>query len=297
MFGDSPIEKIEKWLKDLVAEFVQNILMRASETINDVVGVMSENITKTPFEWNSSLFYALRRVTDAAIVPIAIGIMSIIICYDLITACMDRNNMKEFDTSIFFRFIIKAWVAIYFINNVFTICSGILGIGSEIAKKALEKLFTESDNIQVVLASDEFKAVLADCSLADLGLTCLLSLLVYIISLAVMIIVMIVTAGRMIELLIYFCAAPIPFATMTNKEWSSIGFNFLKTFFALALQAFFIVIVLAIYVILFNLNVTNITTDFNSLSGALFNWICYSIICCFMLLKTGSVSKSILGAH
>lgn len=295
-WGD-PVEKIENWFKDTLAEMAQNSLVRASETIGGVVDATSDSISKTPKTWNPDLFESLQNVSDVAIVPIAVGIMSIIICYDLITACMDRNNMKEFDTSIFFRFIIKAWVAIYFINNVFSICGALIELGSDIAEKALGTLFTEEQQITLVLKSEEFKNVLTDCSLGDVILTGLLSLLVYIISLAVMVIVLIVTAGRMIEILIYFCAAPIPFATFTNKEWSNVGFSFLKNIVALALQGFFIVITLAIYVILFNLNVTNITTDFNSLSGALFNWICYSIVCCFMLLKTGSISKSILGTH
>lgn len=294
---ESPVDKINDWLKDILAEFAQKSLIRASETIGDVVGIMRDNITQTPDKWNKGLFDSLKAVSDTAILPIAIGIMSIIICYDLITACIDRNNMKEFDTSIFLRFIIKAWVAIYFMNNTFYICGSLFKIGSNIADTALTTLFDEKTTISAEIASTKFHELLTTCSIGDLALTCFLSLIVYIISVAVMVIVLVVTAGRMIEILIYFSAAPIPFATMTNKEWSNIGFSFLKNMVALALQAFFIVLTLAIYVLLFNLNVTGITENFDSMSGALLNWICYSIVCCFMLLKTGSISKSILGAH
>lgn len=292
-------EAIENFITNQLSEMTQSSLVRAGDTITGVVDAMSDSITKTPQTWNNDLFVKLKAISDSAIMPIAIAIMTIIICYDLITACIDRNNMKDFDTGIFFRFAIKGWVAIYFINNVFTICGALFEVGASVAKIALDKLFDETVIDMATLGSHEFKMVLKSLSIGDLGLACVLSLLVYIISIAVMVIVMVVTAGRMIEVLIYFSAAPIPFATMTNKEWSNVGFSFLKNILALALQAFFIVVVLAIYVILFTTNVTGIEEieGLKSLSGVLLQWICYSVVCCFMLLKTGSISKSICGAH
>lgn len=292
-------EAIEDFITNQLSEMTQSSLVRAGDTITGVVDAMSDSITKTPQTWNNDLFVKLKAISDSAIMPIAIAIMTIIICYDLITACIDRNNMKDFDTGIFFRFAIKGWVAIYFINNVFTICGALFEVGASVAKIALDKLFDETVIDMATLGSHEFKMVLKSLSIGDLGLACVLSLLVYIISIAVMVIVMVVTAGRMIEVLIYFSAAPIPFATMTNKEWSNVGFSFLKNILALALQAFFIVVVLAIYVILFTTNVTGIEEieGLKSLSGVLLQWICYSVVCCFMLLKTGSISKSICGAH
>lgn len=297
------VEKVQEFIEDFITDtlsgMAQSCLVRAGNTITDVVDVMGDSITKTPQTWNSDLFTKLKAISDTAIMPIAIAIMSIIICYDLITACIDRNNMKDFDLGIYLRFGIKGWVAIYFMNNVFTICSAFFEIGASIAKTALEKLFDETAMDMSTLESESFKNILSGLSIGDLGLACILSLLVYIISIAVMVIVMVVTAGRMIEVLIYFSAAPIPFATMTNKEWSNVGFSFLKNIFALALQAFFIVVVLAIYVILFTTNVTGIDkiTGLKSLSAVLLQWICYSVVCCFMLLKTSSISKSICGAH
>lgn len=292
-------EFIEDFITDLLSGMAQSSLVRAGNTITDVVDVMSDSVTQTPQTWNAELFNKLKAISDSAIMPIAIAIMTIIICYDLITACIDKNNMKDFDLGIFLQFGIKGWVAIYFMNNVFTICGALFEVGSSIAKTALDTLFDETAVDMAVLGTAEFKSVLSSLSIGDLGLACILSLLVYIISIAVMVIVLIVTAGRMIEVLIYFSAAPIPFATMTNKEWSNVGFSFLKNILALALQAFFIVVVLAIYVILFTTKVTGLSEvhGLESLSSVLLQWICYSVVCCFMLLKTGSISKSICGAH
>lgn len=309
-FGSS----IEDFFQDLLSGVLQKSLSGAYDVITDSVGLLEGKISETPQQFGGGgVFTALKAISDAAILPIGIGIMAIIICYDLITACIDSNNMKDFDTAIFFKFIIKAFVAIYLLNNVFSLCGSIFQLGANIAGVAFNALFKNSNGNSFVtsgtngslintstgelLKSEEFKNILSELDVSDLVLSCFLSTIVYIISLAVMIIVLVVVSGRMIEILIYFCAAPIPFGTLTNKEWSNVGFSYIKNIFALALQGVFIVITLAIYVVLFNANVTNIAADYKSMTGALFNWICYSVVCCFMLLKTGSISKSILGAH
>lgn len=309
-FGSS----IEDFFQDLLSGVLQKSLSGAYDVITDSVGLLEGKISETPDQFGGGgVFTALKAISDAAILPIGIGIMAIIICYDLITACIDNNNMKDFDTAIFFKFIIKAFVAIYLLNNVFSLCGSIFQLGANIAGVAFNALFKNSNGNSFItsgtseslinkstgelLKSDEFKNILSELDVSDLFLSCFLSTIVYIISLAVMIIVLVVVSGRMIEILIYFCAAPIPFGTLTNKEWSNVGFSYIKNIFALALQGVFIVITLAIYVVLFNANVTNIAADYKSMTGALFNWICYSVVCCFMLLKTGSISKSILGAH
>lgn len=293
---DGIFETLEEWIKSSLAEGIRNCLRRASETMGDMVDVMNENITDTPQTWNNTLFNTLETISQTAIVPIAVALMAIILCYDLITSVIDKNNMKDVDVSIFFKFGIKAWIATYFINNVFTIVGSIFELGSSIANTALTKLFDENRKFNDILSSQDFVDMLSECELMDLCGAFLLSFSAYVITLIVMLIILIVTAGRMIEILVYFCGAPIPFATFANKEWNNVGFSFIKNMFALALQAFFIVIIVAIYIILFNANVIE-PTDFAGLTGSLIEWICYSVICCFMLLKTGSIAKSICNAH
>lgn len=305
--GESLTDKIGDWietfLQELLGEAVEKNLLTAAENIEGVVTIVEVNVTKTPDTWNSTLYTALQNISNVAIMPIAIGIMSIILCYELITACLDRNSFKEFDTSIFFRFIVKAWVAIYFMNNVFTIFTALMNVGANVAQTAMNQLFNENIALRDQLAqlfepgTGTFIFWYYDYGVGDLLCSLLLSLIVYIVSLAIIVIVMIVTAGRMIEILVHFCAAPLPFATMTNKEWSHVGFSFLKTMLALALQAFFIVVILAIFVIMFSTQVITALQDLKSLSGALVSWICYGVVCCFMLLKSGSISKSICGTH
>ncbi len=85
---------------------------------------------------------------------------------------------------------------------------------------------------------------------------------------------------------------PIPLATMTNRDWSHTGQNYLKSLFALAFQAFLIMVCVGIYSVL----VQSIATDGN-ISGAIWACMGYTVLLCFALFKTGSLSKSLFGAH
>ena len=104
--------------------------------------------------------------------------------------------------------------------------------------------------------------------------------------------VMIVLVGRMIEIYIYCSIGAIPFATMTNREWGQMGQNYLRGLVALGMQGFFIMICVAIYAVL----VGQITSGTN-LHIAIWQCAGYTVLLCFSLFKTGSVSRSIFNAH
>ena len=192
---DGIFEALEDWLRETLVGGVQNCLKNAGTTMGDMIDVMNENITDTPQTWNNTLFRTLETISQTAIVPIAVALMAIILCYDLITATIDKNNMKDTDISIFFRFGIKAWVATYFINNVFTIVGAIFELGADIADKALTSLFGENQKFNDVLSSQEFTEMLSECELIDLFGALILSFSAYVITLVVMLIILIVTAG------------------------------------------------------------------------------------------------------
>ncbi len=42
------------------------------------------------------------------------------------------------------------------------------------------------------------------------------------------VLITVILYGRMIEIYLYCSVSPIPFATMTNREWGQIGNNYLK---------------------------------------------------------------------
>lgn len=62
--------------------------------------------------------------------------------------------------------------------------------------------------------------------------------------------IMVILYGRMIEIYLICSVAPIPFATMTNREWGSIENNYLKSLFALGVHGFFIMVYVGICAVL-----------------------------------------------
>ena len=102
----------------------------------------------------------------------------------------------------------------------------------------------------------------------------------------------VVLVGRMIEIYIYSSISPVPFATLTNREWGQIGNNYVKGLLALGFQGFFIMVIVGIYCVL--VHSMTIAADVHS---ALFSIAGYTVVLCFALFKTDNVSRSIFGAH
>ena len=106
------------------------------------------------------------------------------------------------------------------------------------------------------------------------------------------ILITVVMYGRMIEIYLYTSVAPIPFATFTNREWGQIGNNYARGLLALGFQGFFIMVIVGIYCVL----VQSMTVSAD-VHGALFSIAAYTVVLCFALFKTGSISKSVFNAH
>ena len=105
--------------------------------------------------------------------------------------------------------------------------------------------------------------------------------------------IFLVIYGRMIEVYLVTSIGPIPFATMVNREWGSTGQNYLRSLLALGFQAFLIMICMGIYAVL----VEGISTSGDNISAAIWGCMGYTVLLCYTLFKTGSLAKSLFGAH
>ena len=103
---------------------------------------------------------------------------------------------------------------------------------------------------------------------------------------------MLVIYGRMIQIYLVTSLGPIPLSTMANGEWRSMGQNYLKSLLALAFQAFLIMVCVGIYAVL----IQSIGTG-GDISGAIWRAMGYTVLLCFCLFKTGSISNAVFGAH
>ena len=260
--------------------------------VNTKVGSIAGEVSQTPSTWNASIFQMIRTLSDNVIVPIAGMIITFVLCYELISMVMEKNNFHEFDMWFFFRYLFKACIAVVIVSNTSDMVMAIFDIGNHIVTSA-GNMITGSTSIDVEstlrLMLEEQFVTMEIGELMALGMeTMLLSFSMKIIS----VLITVILYGRMIEIYLYVSVAPIPFATMTNREWGSIGSNYIKGLLALAFQGFFIMVCVAIYSVL----VSSITIATN-IHTALWGVAGYTMLLCFSLFKTGSLSKAIFNAH
>lgn len=287
----SILEKIEQAIKDLLIGWIESNLTNMFTDVNDKVGIIASEVGKTPSTWNGSIYSMIRGLSESVIVPIAGIIITFVLCYELISMITEKNNLHEMDTWMFFKWFFKAAVAIYLVTNTFDIVMAVFDIGQTVVAGA-GGFLSGSTNIDIDATLASMQASMEAMNIGELlGLsieTLLISLCLKIMS----ILITVILYGRMIEIYCTVSVAPIPIATMSNREWGSIGTNYLKGLFALAFQGFLIMICVGIYAVLIN----NMIIAAN-IHSALFSVAAYTVILCFSLFKTGSLAKSIFNAH
>ena len=237
------------------------------------------------------IFNLIQNLSQTVIVPIAGLIITFVLCYELITMVTQKNNFHEFETYNIFLWIFKAYVAIYLVTNTFNITMAVFDVGQHVVNNAAG-VISGNTAVDATEAISRIVDALEDMELGDLFLLSMETMLISVTMHILSIIITVILYGRMIEIYLYTSIAPIPFATMTNKEWGNIGNNYLKGLFALAFQGFFMMVCVGIYAVL--VNAMTISSD---LHAAMFSVAAYTVILAFSLFKTGSLSKSIFNAH
>lgn len=289
MFGI--IDAIEEWIRDLLISMITSNLTTLFDDVNTKVGTIATEVGRTPQQWNGGIFNMVRSLSENVMVPIAGIIITFVLCYELITAITDKNNMHDIDTFLFFKFFFKAGVAVYLLSRTFDITMAVFDVAQTVVNRAGD-IISGNTNIDI---TSTIAAMQTQMQTMELGGLVQLALETMIISLCLKIMSILITVilyGRMIEIYLTVSVAPVPFATMTNREWGNIGTNYFKSLFALGFQGFFMMVCVAIYAVL--VNSMTVAADIHA---ALFSIAAYTVILCFSLMKTGSLSKSIFGAH
>ena len=284
-------EKIEEWIHDLLVTFITGNLTTMFTDVNDKAGTIATEVAKTPQGWNSNIFNMIHNLSDSVIVPIAGMIITFVLCYELISMITEKNNMHDLDTWMFFKWFFKAWIAVYLVSHTFDITMAIFDVGQHIVNAAAGVISSDTA-IDVTATITDMQTKMETMELGELLQlsmeTAVVSLCMKIIS----ILISVVLVGRMIEIYIYSSISPVPFATLTNREWGQIGSNYVKGLLALGFQGFFIMVIVGIYCVL--VHSMTIAADVHS---ALFSIAGYTVVLCFALFKTDNVSRSIFGAH
>lgn len=288
---DSLWEAIEKWLKDLLIDGITGNLSGMFDNVNTQVGEIAGDVGMTPSAWNGNIFSMVRSLSETVIIPIAGIILTFVMCYELIQMVIEKNNMHEIDTWIFFKWIFKTFVAVYLITNTFNIVMAIFDMSQHVVSGAAGVIITDT-NIDITSVITDMETRLGEMEVGTLLGIWLQSMVVGLTMHILSACIFVVIYGRMLEIYMTTSLAPIPFATMANREWGGMGQNYLKSMLALGFQAFLIMVCVGIYSVL----VQSIATDDDIITAI---WTCmgYTILLCFTLFKTGSLAKSIFSAH
>lgn len=284
-------EKIEEAIRELLTNFVSSNLTTMFTDVNDKTGTIAAEVGQTPQAWNSSIFNMIESLSNSVIIPIAGMIITFVLCYELISMVTERNNMHEIDTWMFFKWVFKSFIAVYLVTNTFNITMAIFDVGQHLVNSAAGVL-GGSTTIDIASTITEMETAMESMELGELLQLSLETMLVSMCMKIISILITVVLYGRMIEIYLYTSVAPIPFATMTNREWGQIGNNYARGLLALGFQGFFIIVIVGIYCVL--VNSMTVAADIHS---ALFSIAAYTVILCFALFKTGGISKSIFNAH
>ena len=285
------LDTIQEWLKSILIECILGNFSGMFDQINTQVGEVAGEVGKTPATWNAGVFSMIRDLSDNVVVPVAGLIITFVLTYELITMIIDRNNLHDFDTFTIYKWIFKAFVAVYLVTHTFDITMAIFELGQHIVQQSAG-IITGSTSIDFAAALGDVESQLDAMGIGELIGLLVETLLLRITSPILSLCIMLVLVGRMIEIYIYCSVGAIPFATMTNREWGQMGQNYLRGLAALGLQGFFIMICVAIYAVL----IGGITSGGN-LHISIWKCAGYTVLLCFSLFKTGAVSKSILNAH
>jgi len=284
-------EKITEWLKGLLISGITSNLTGLFDGVNEKVAEVAGTVGTTPQGWNGSIFNMIKTLSDNVVVPIAGIILTIVMTYEFIQMIMERNNMHDFETFTFFKWIFKTFAATLIVTNTWNIIMGVFDMAQHVVNQAAGIVISDTA-LDVTAVVSDLEASLQAMDIGPLFGLWFQSLLVGIISWIISICVFIIVYGRMIEVYLVASLGPIPMATMANHEWGQIGQNYLRSLFALAFQAFLIIVCVAIYAVL----VQSIAADTDVIKAV---WTCigYSVLLCFTLFKTSSLSKAIFNAH
>ena len=287
---DSILQSIEDWFKDLLVSGIMNNLTNTFDSVNNQVGQIAAEVGRTPSNFSPAIFNMIRTLSENVIMPIAGLILTFIACYELIQLVISHNNLANFETWIFWKWIFKTFVAVTLITNTMNITMAVFDVAQHVVSQAggIIGSSTAIDASTLAAMQTTLEAMDIGPLLSIFLQSFVVQFLMYILSALIFVIVY----ARMIEIYLMVSLAPIPFATFGNREQSMIGQNYLRSLFALGFQGFLIMVCVGIYAVL--IQTVAFTSD---IIGSLWGVMGYTILLAFTLFKTGAVAKSILHAH
>lgn len=286
----SILEQITDWLKSMIISGIMGNLSGMFDSVNQQVGQIAGDVGTTPANFSPAVFSMIRNISESVILPIAGMVLTFIACYELIQMLIEHNNLANFETWTFFKWVFKTFLAVTLISNTFNITMAVFDVAQQVISRSGGLISGSTSVSDATLTA--MQATLEGMDLGPLLGLYLQTFVVQVTMLALSAIIFVIVYGRMVEIYLMVSLAPIPFATFGNHEQSHTGQNYLRSLFALGFQGFLIMICVGIYAVLIqNLSFSdNIIISIWGVMG-------YMVLLAFTLFKTGSLAKSVFAAH
>lgn len=286
----SILEQITDWLKSMIISGIMGNLSGMFDSVNQQVGQIAGDVGTTPANFSPAVFSMIRNISESVILPIAGMVLTFIACYELIQMLIEHNNLANFETWTFFKWVFKTFLAVTLISNTFNITMGVFDVAQQVISRSGGLISGSTSVSDATLTA--MQATLEGMDLGPLLGLYLQTFVVQVTMLALSAIIFVIVYGRMVEIYLMVSLAPIPFATFGNHEQSHTGQNYLRSLFALGFQGFLIMICVGIYAVL----IQNLSFSDNIISS-IWGVLGYTVLLAFTLFKTGSLAKSVFAAH
>ena len=286
----SILEQITDWLKSMIISGIMGNLSGMFDLVNQQVGQIAGDVGTTPANFSPAVFSMIRNISESAILPIAGMVLTFIACYELIQMLIEHNNLANFETWTFFKWVFKTFLAVTLISNTFNITMAVFDVAQQVISRSGGLISGSTSVSDATLTA--MQATLEGMDLGPLLGLYLQTFVVQVTMLALSAIIFVIVYGRMVEIYLMVSLAPIPFATFGNHEQSHTGQNYLRSLFALGFQGFLIMICVGIYAVL----IQNLSFSDNIISS-IWGVLGYTVLLAFTLFKTGSLAKSVFAAH
>lgn len=286
----SILEQITDWLKSMIISGIMGNLSGMFDSVNQQVGQIAGDVGTTPANFSPAVFSMIRNISESVILPIAGMVLTFIACYELIQMLIEHNNLANFETWTFFKWVFKTFLAVTLISNTFNITMAVFDVAQQVISRSGGLISGSTSVSDATLTA--MQATLEEMDLGPLLGLYLQTFVVQVTMLALSAIIFVIVYGRMVEIYLMVSLAPIPFATFGNHEQSHTGQNYLRSLFALGFQGFLIMICVGIYAVL----IQNLSFSDNIISS-IWGVMGYTVLLAFTLFKTGSLAKSVFAAH
>ena len=286
----SILEQITDWLKSMIISGIMGNLSGMFDSVNQQVGQNAGDVGTTPANFSPAVFSMIRNISESVILPIAGMVLTFIACYELIQMLIEHNNLANFETWTFFKWVFKTFLAVTLISNTFNITMAVFDVAQQVISRSGGLISGSTSVSDATLTA--MQATLEGMDLGPLLGLYLQTFVVQVTMLALSAIIFVIVYGRMVEIYLMVSLAPIPFATFGNHEQSHTGQNYLRSLFALGFQGFLIMICVGIYAVL----IQNLSFSDNIISS-IWGVLGYTVLLAFTLFKTGSLAKSVFAAH